>query len=95
MTTSDSPLSVTDAAATDDRLKALVALRGALARSIDACDSMRDLAALSRQLTDVLVQIEKVSPPEQKGDAVDEIAERRAARRAGAASGSSRSERPG
>ena len=41
--------------------KALVALRDTLARSIDECDSMRDLAALSRQMTDVLEQIEQIA----------------------------------
>ena len=87
-------MSVAEAASTDDRLKALVALRDTLARSIDACDSMRDLAALSRQMTDVLEQIEKLAPQVEEGDAVDEIARRRAARRAGAPKGAGRAQRP-
>lgn len=93
MTTSGRPASVTEAANTNRRLDALIAMRDRLARAIDDCDSMRDLPALTRQMADVLVQIERVSPPEEKGDAVDEIAKRRSARRAGSTPGASRSER--
>lgn len=93
MPTSEQPESVAGAAASNDRLATLVALRNTLARSIDECESMRDLAALSRQMTDVLAQIDAVAPPEQKGDAVDEIAARRAARRSGSATGAGRTKR--
>ena len=85
--------SVAEAAATGVRLTALTALRDTIARSIDGCDSLRDLAALSRQMTDVLAQIEALAPPQQKGDAVDEIAERRAARRASTSASPSRAKR--
>lgn len=88
-------MTVAKAAATNDRLATLVALRDTLARSIDGCDSLRDMAALSRQLTAVLTEIAELAPPEQKGDAVDEIAARRSARRAGAAKGSTRPARSG
>lgn len=55
--------SLSKAAASGDRLKALVALRDRLAEAIEATESARDVAALSRQLTDVLAQIEEVKPP--------------------------------
>ena len=87
MTTSERPSS--------ERLVALTPLRDTLSASIAECDSMRDLPSLSREYRAVMAEIALLAPPEKKGDAVDEIAERRAARRAGAASGSSRSERPG
>jgi hypothetical protein len=78
------PESVTAAVQTDDRLTSLVALRDALARAIDGCDSLRDLAALSARLTDVLQQIEAI-PNKAEVSAADEIAARRAARRTNSA----------
>lgn len=84
-----------DAAASGDQLAALTALRNVIAQSIDECDSMRDLAALSRQMTDVLDRIATLAPQAQRGDAVDEIAQRRSARRASAPAGPSRTKRPG
>ncbi|MCZ1070810.1 hypothetical protein [Rhodococcus sp. A5(2022)] len=66
------------AAASGDRLKALEALRDRLAREIEACESSRDVAALSRQLTDVLKQIEDLAPPaEEERSPLDELAQRR------------------
>jgi hypothetical protein len=78
-------VAVSEAAASGDRLLALEALREALAAGIDGCESARDLAALSRQMTDVLAQIEEVKKgqPEQKGTALDELQKRRAARVSG------------
>ena len=77
-------------------LVALEALRDAIASDLDRCDSMRDRASLYLRLADTLNRIEELRPPEEsKGDEVDEIAARRAARRAGAAKGSSRSNRSG
>ena len=86
-------MDVLAAAQSDDRLKALVALRNTLARSIDACDSLRDLAALSGRLQSVLGEIDELSPKEATGDSVDEIAQRRAARRAGTAKGAGSAKR--
>lgn len=88
-------MDVLAAAQSDDRLKALVALRNTLARSIDACDSLRDLAALSGRLQSVLGEIDELTPKEATGDSVDEIAARRAARRSGSAKGSPGSKRSG
>src|SRR5690349_2872521 len=82
--------SVEQAASTGDRLRALVALREKLAGAIDGCESLRDLPPLSARLSDVLAQIETLSPKVEVGDAVDEITARRAARRSSATKGSSR-----
>lgn len=78
-----------------ERLIALMALRDTLSASITECESMRDLPSLSREYRAVMAEIALLAPPERKGDAVDEIAERRATRRAGAAKGSTRTKRPG
>lgn len=77
---------VHEAAQSGNRLDTLRSLRDVLARSIDGTDSGRDVAALSRQLTDVLEQIEtaeKASAP-VKGTPLDELRSRRRARGAGA-----------
>lgn len=78
------PGSVYAAALEGDRKQTLIALRDTLAEAIDGCESKRDLAALSRQLTDVLAQIDAVPDPKAVS-AVDDLASRRAARIAGTA----------
>lgn len=66
-------------------------LRDEIAADLEECQSMRDKAALYMRLTDVLSRIEEARPVKSKGDAVDEIAARRAARRTSAAPNTSRS----
>lgn len=70
-----------------DRIASLEALRNKLANAIDLCESARDIAALSRQLTEVIAQIADLRPVQKAGDPVDEIAARRASRRPGASAG--------
>lgn len=53
------------AAESGSRLTALRALRDRLALEIDTTASARDVAALSARLTDVLEQIEALTPPEE------------------------------
>ena len=79
-------LPLPEAAASGNRRSALVSLRDLLARVIAETDSARDVAALSRQLTDVLAQIEEMdaAKPEQEGTPLDELRKRRAAREASA-----------
>lgn len=84
-----------EAVSGSDQLAALRAVRDQITRDLEACEAMRDKAALYLRLTDVLDKIQALQPPEKKGDAVDEIAARRAARRTGTAAGSSRTKRPG
>ena len=52
-------------------------------------------AALVAQYRATLEEIDRLKPKEAVGDSIDEIAKRRAARRAGAASASARSKRSG
>ena len=76
-------------------LPSLERIRDEIAADLDACESMRDKAALYLRMADVLARIEDAKPAEQKGDAVDEIAKRRAARRAVASEGPARANHPG
>lgn len=85
------PLS--ESAPSGDRLAALRDLRDLLARNIETCDSLRDLAALSGRLQAVLAEIDELTPKEAEGDGIDEIAQRRAARRSGGAKGKGRAKR--
>ena len=72
-------------------LASLEALRDAIGADLEVCESMRDRAALYLRLADVLARIEEARPEQVSGDVVDEIASRRAARRAGSAANTSRS----
>ena len=75
------PKSYRNIVASGDYLATLQATRNKIAADLEACESMRDKAALYRRMTDILQRIKDATPQEQKGDAVDEIAQRRAARR--------------
>jgi len=88
-------VSLRQTSASGNRLATLEALRDVLAAAIDECESMRDLAALTNRFQSVLAEIDGLKPGEQKGDAVDEIAKRRAARRASPGADSSRAQRSG
>lgn len=81
-------MGLVETAASGNRLAALSDLRDLLATTITSTESARDVAALSRQLADVLTQIEEArkADPEKKGTALDELKARRAARSPRAAS---------
>lgn len=66
------------------RLDDLRDLRELLWESLRAADPDKR-APLAARLTDVIEQIERLSPAAKEGDPVDEIAKRRAARGAGSA----------
>lgn len=85
---------VTVAAESGEQLRTLIALRDTLARSIDACDSSRDLPALVSRMTDVVGRIADLAPASEV-DAVDEIAARRNRRRSSPAKGSTSAKRSG
>ena len=84
---------LTDSAASGDRLSTLRDLRDLLARQIESCESMRDLAALSARLQSVLEEIAELEPKKAEGDGIDEIAKRRAARRPSPRKGAARAKR--
>jgi len=64
------------------RLAGLIALRDRLAQEIDTAEQSRDVAALSRQFSDVLLQIEELQAPleDKPMTALDELNKRREAR---------------
>ena len=66
------------------RLDDLLEMRSLLWDSLDEADPEKR-APLFARLESVIEQIEKLSPVAKVGDPVDEIAKRRAARRAGSA----------
>ena len=71
-------MSVSAAVSSGLERDALIALRDRLAKEIDACESGRDLAALSRQFVDVVTRLGDAE--EAKGGTVlDELSKRRAA----------------
>ena len=72
-------MDLVDASASGSRLQALEALRDVLAVSIVEADPDKR-APLAARLTDVLEQIEKLTPQAKAGDPLDEIAARRTAR---------------
>ena len=75
------------AASGDGELVALRALRDSLAAQLDECESARDYAALSLRFMDALSRISELesAQPKREGTKLDELAKRRAARRAGTA----------
>ena len=56
-----------------NRLEQLKKLRDTLAKAIDACESMRDLAALSRQYRETIREIEEIEGADNDGDEIGEI----------------------
>ena len=72
-------MTLAEAVAAGNRLVSLRALRDRLARDLDVCESMRDVASLSQRLMDVLGQIEaaELAKPEKVGTALDELTARR------------------
>lgn len=67
------------------RLAQLKNLRDTLGKAIDGCESMRDLAALSRQYRETIREIEDLEGGAQDGDEIgDLLAERRADGKPGA-----------
>lgn len=78
-----------------DYLAGLEATRDAIVADLGACESMRDKAALYSRLESTMKLIKEATPVKAKGDVVDEIAQRRTARRASAAKSAPRAKRPG
>lgn len=56
-----------------NRLDQLIELRKKLAKAIDKCESMRDLASLSKQYRDTIKEIEEIEGGETDDDDIDEL----------------------
>ncbi|MBQ9005345.1 MAG: hypothetical protein IJ092_03110 [Atopobiaceae bacterium] len=65
--------SVTEAAASGNRLDTLVALRDSIARAIDSEPSGRDVAALSKRLMEVMDEIEALPDGERAPTAFEAL----------------------
>lgn len=74
--------SFTDLIGSGDRRTGLLALRDRLARELESTD--RDVASLARQLREVIREIDEL-PALQQESTLDDLANRRASRRAKAA----------
>ena len=57
----------------DTRYDRLIELRNTLETAIGECDSMRDLAALSRQYRETLKEIDELEGAEPTNDGIAEI----------------------
>ena len=68
---------------TDDSLESLIELRNVLADAMDSSEDARSIAALSRQMTEVLALIDEARPPVDDGEPLT-VVEQLAARRRGA-----------
>jgi len=76
-----SPKGLVEIVAGGDRRESLIALRDELARRMVAAD--KDIAAIARQLTNILQAIAELPAPAERST-LDEIAAKRAARRTAA-----------
>ncbi|HJA28455.1 MAG TPA: hypothetical protein IAA15_02625 [Candidatus Olsenella pullicola] len=72
-------MTLLEAVRTGDRRTALVALRDAVAETIDAKDSARDIAALSKRLMEVMAEIDALPDPEDDASPLDAARNKRGA----------------
>ena len=72
--------SIEAAAKNNDRREMLEALRDKLARSIDACESGRDIAALSKRLIEVAAELDALPNPNKAKNPVQLAREKAAFR---------------
>ena len=66
-------MDITEAAATGNRKATLIALRDVLARTIQNCDSGRDMAALSKRLIEVMNEIEAIEVNDEDEDEFNDV----------------------
>ena len=57
-------MDLVSAAASGDRKATLIALRDAIARTIQSCESGRDMASLSKRLMEVMDELDAIAEPE-------------------------------
>ncbi|MEH0578985.1 hypothetical protein QBA54_31950 [Streptomyces sp. B21-108] len=66
----------------DETSPGMAAVALDLARAIDDTDAPTAKAVAARELRSIMADLRKLAPVESKGDAVDDVAEQRAKRRA-------------
>ena len=71
-------MGISESVASGDRVTGLLALRDYLASLIDSFDGApKDIAPITKQLADVVRELDELSPVQRKGTALDELAARR------------------
>lgn len=71
-------MGLTDATGTGDRVQILTALRDYLAGLVDCHDGpAKDIAPITKQLADVVRELDSLAPSQRKGTALDELSARR------------------
>ena len=69
---------ISEAFSSGDRVAALISLRDYLARLVDSFDGApKDIAPITKQLADVVRELDGLAPVQHKGTALDELAARR------------------
>lgn len=69
---------ISEAFASGDRVAALQQLRDYLAGLVDTFDGApKDIAPITKQLADVIRELDGLAPVQRKGTALDELAARR------------------
>lgn len=58
-------ISLMDACKSGNKKKTLIALRDKIAKSLETCESGRDIAALSKRLTEVMDELEQIKAAEK------------------------------
>jgi len=72
-------MGIADSFSSGDRVASLAALRDYLAGLVDEFDGApKDIAPITKQLADVVRELDGLSPVQRKGTALDELAARRA-----------------
>jgi hypothetical protein len=71
-------VTVSEAFSSGDRVASLTALRDYLAGLVDTFDGApKDIAPITKQLADVVRELDELAPVQRKGTALDELAARR------------------
>ena len=71
-------MGISEAFSTGDRTQSLTALRDYLTRLVDTFDGQpKDIAPITKQLADVVRELDGLAPVQRKGTALDELAARR------------------
>ncbi len=66
-------MNLVDAAASGSKRDTLIALRDAIARTIQTCESGRDMASLSKRLMEVMDEIEAIGDPDEEMCDFDQV----------------------
>ena len=69
---------ISESVSSGDRVTGLLALRDYLAGLVDSFDGApKDIAPITRQLADIVRELDELAPVQRKGTALDELAARR------------------